>query len=154
MLDVGCGQGYFLNSIKNAKSRTGVDVSSAAIRILQQNCIDGYECFLPDLNLGDKRFDIITCFETLEHVVRWKDTIKNMIKYLRDRGYLIISVPFENSIVIDEHVVYFDMDRLCNFLKKFVSILEIKILGPWVIVIATKEKRKLDEVHSYFKVNK
>ena len=63
-----------------------------------------------------------------------------MISQLRPNGYLIISVPFENRIVIREHVNYFDVQRLYSFLKNKLEILEIKFLGPWFLIIGQKVK--------------
>lgn len=129
ILDVGCGRGIFLSQIKNARSLNGIDISSEAVKICESKGINAKKRTLPNLNLQET-FDIITCFETLEHTYYWRESIREMIKKLRPDGFLAISVPFENSILTKEHVSYFDIPRLYGFLKNKLSVLEIKILGP------------------------
>lgn len=149
ILDVGCGQGIFLSKVLEAKSRSGVDISAHAIKEVEKKDIKGYVRELPVLNL-EGTYDIITCFETLEHTKFWKESIRAMIDRLREDGYLIISVPYENAIVISEHVTYFDINRLYNFLRKKVYVLEIKNLGAWILVIAQKQSYIRGEVPQYF----
>ncbi|PLX21778.1 hypothetical protein C0584_01595 [Candidatus Parcubacteria bacterium] len=149
VLDIGCGQGYFLTNIPEAKKRVGIDFSKKAIDNLIKKNIEGHVRTLPKINLWSK-FDIISCFETLEHVKRWKQTIDQAISHLEENGLLLISTPFEDSIQINEHVVYFDLSRIYNFLKKRISILEIKIVGPWMIVVAQKSKQQEHEIPKYF----
>ena len=73
-----------------------------------------------------------------------------MIKILRDDGFMAISVPHEDSIIINEHVAYFDVKRLYTFLSKKLYVLEIKILGPWILVITQKKKFNIGEKPNYF----
>ncbi|GEM_PF-3228710 len=150
VLDVGCGRGIFLSQIPEAIERVGIDISHAAVAMAKEVGIDAYQRELPNIFLTEKKFDIITSFETLEHTRKWKEAIKEMVRCMKDDGYLIISVPFENKIVISEHVTYFDVDRLYHFLRKHVTVLEIKLLGPWLLFIATKKKQTYEDIHDYF----
>jgi SAM-dependent methyltransferase len=149
ILDIGCGRGIFLSQIPGARSKTGVDISAEAVKIAAGRGINALVRKLPEINLDDN-FDIITCFETLEHTFAWKKSILEMMKLLRKDGFLIISVPFEDSILIGEHVSYFDLPRLCGFLRKKLSVLEIKIPGPWLLVIAQNKKYAGSERPEYF----
>ncbi|HTW96830.1 MAG TPA: class I SAM-dependent methyltransferase [Candidatus Methylomirabilis sp.] len=149
VLDVGCGRGIFLSQIKNAHSLNGVDISDAAVKIAASKGINALQRELPDLNLN-QTFDIITCFETLEHTSRWRESIVQMVKLLRESGYLVISVPNEDSILINEHVAYFDVLRLYKFVQKYLTVLEIKNLGPWLLLVAQKKKNTHHERPDYF----
>lgn len=149
VLDVGCGQGVFLSKLSGCKSRTGVDISPAAIKIAQTRGITGLVRELPNLNL-DATYDIVCSFETLEHTVFWKQSIVNMIALLRSGGFLIISVPFRDAIISPEHVTYFDTERIYGFLNKRLNVLEIKILGPWIVVVAQKGERDENNINPYF----
>ena len=149
ILDIGCGRGHFLGQINNAKSLTGVDISEEAIKIVNNRSIEGHVRTLPDINL-DRKFDVITSFETIEHTRKWKQSIKEMTRLLRDDGLLILSVPFEDSIVMEEHVAYFDVERLYKTLKSKLTVLEIKIIGPWLMIIAQNKKYKRGEIPSYY----
>lgn len=149
VLDVGCGRGMFLSKIPEARSRTGVDITPTAISEVQKQGMAGHVRTLPYLELPST-YDVVTSFETLEHTMHWKRSLGEMLKVLRDGGYLIISVPFEDGILISEHVTYFDLPRLYRCLRSKVSIAEIKILGPWILVIAQKKKYKRGVVYDYF----
>jgi len=139
ILDVGCGKGDFLLSIKENCLKYGVDISQSAVNYLKNKGIRVKRRCLPDIGFK-KEFDIITCFETLEHVENWKKTLLIIISRLKSDGYMIISVPFENRIVIREHINYFDVQRLYSFLRNKLEILEIKFLGPWFLIIGQKMK--------------
>jgi len=150
VLDVGCGRGTFLEQLTMAKSLTGVDISEVAVAEIKKKGIEGHVRVLPELYL-DKKYDIITCFETLEHVTKWQKTIKNILEHLREDGFLLLAVPFENAIMMGEHVTYFDVPRLYNFLRPKIRILEIKILGPWFLIIAVNKKNYKNKIDDYFK---
>ena len=137
VLDVGCGNGEFLFSIDEKCSKYGIDISINAVENLEKKGITAKKCILPNIDFN-KKFDIITCFETLEHVKPWRKSIIEMINILKKNGYLIISVPFEDKIVMHEHVNYFDVHRLYKFLKNKINVLEIKIIGPWILIVAQK----------------
>jgi SAM-dependent methyltransferase len=149
VLDVDCGRGIFLSQIKNARSLWGVDISAAAVKIAASKGINAQVRELPKLDLPQS-FDIITCFETIEHTRHWRESVREMIGLLRDGGYLAISVPFEDSILIGEHVAYFDVPRLYRFLRKRLTVLEIKIIGPWLLIIAQNKKYANGEKPDYF----
>lgn len=135
VLDVGSGVGDFLFSIEDDCNRFGIDISNEAIDYLNERGILAKRCVLPTVAFKEN-FDIITCFETLEHIKPWQDTIRELIRHLKPQGYLIVSVPLENRIIDREHVNYFDVSRLYGFLKDKVSVLEIKFMGPRFLVVA------------------
>ncbi|OIO20035.1 MAG: hypothetical protein AUJ37_01280 [Candidatus Magasanikbacteria bacterium CG1_02_41_34] len=149
VLDVGCARGTFLESIPEAKSRTGVDISHAAVAEVQKKGMMAWQVTLPYLYLK-KQFDIVTCFETLEHVLKWQETIIQLVRHTRDNGYVIISVPFEDSIVIDEHVVYFDVSRIYKEMRKHLTVVEMRILGPWILVVGQKKKYVRGQVYDAY----
>ena len=74
VLDLGCNTGYGTRVIKASGARVvGVDVSPEAIDIARRqygpagiefHCIDGRR-----LPFADRSFDVITCFQVIEHIV-------------------------------------------------------------------------------------
>ena len=153
ILDIGCGNGVFLNSIDVDCNLYGADLSNHILNNLKNKNITIYPLNLPDISLN-KKFDIVTCFETLEHVSMWKKSIKNMIKLLKPNAHLCISVPFEDAIVIKEHVNYFDVQRLYTFIKKQkLYVAEIKIIGSWLLIVSINRNHqpRTDKIISYFK---
>jgi 2-polyprenyl-3-methyl-5-hydroxy-6-metoxy-1,4-benzoquinol methylase len=71
-LDAGCALGYLVESLrKGGVEAFGVDISEYAIN-LTDNSIKDY-CYIGDISRAfpeglDKKFDVITCIEVLEHL--------------------------------------------------------------------------------------
>lgn len=98
VLDIACGVGYsgpmFLQA--GAVSYDGVDIN----RKLIEYAANSYGSELINYSVGDictfsnnKLFDLIACFETIEHVLNFKEAIQNLHRLLKPGGTLIISSP-------------------------------------------------------------
>lgn len=98
VLDIACGAGYsspiFMES--GASSYQGVDISRDAVRYAS-SCYGAanvqYET--GDIRTFDPsiRYDLITCFETIEHVSFYSEALTNLARLLSDEGRLLISSP-------------------------------------------------------------
>ena len=119
VLDIGCGGGILAEAIaKQNASVTALDASKEAIEIAklhneQNNLTIDYfhqtiESFTQNNN---KKFDVITCMEMLEHVPNPESIILEASKLLKDNGSLFISTLNRNiksfllSIVAAEHIL-------------------------------------------------
>ena len=100
VLDFGCGTGYGSALLATAaQSVAGLDIDAAALRWARQthrNTILNFEQ-RDDLGAGlqDQSFDLITCFEMIEHVAHPMqiDTIRNVARLLTPTGKFVISTP-------------------------------------------------------------
>lgn len=90
VLDLGCGDGVFLSSIKSNKQLLGIDCSQEAVN----KCISrGINAIKGDVNILDKYFinyDYVCLLEVLEHTLTPVDMLKNASYY---GNIIIISVP-------------------------------------------------------------
>ncbi len=97
VLDIACGTGYGLGFLKGkAKSLTGVDVDIEAAREARNECDEKSAVLLGDgLNLPfiDESFDVITSFETLEHLHDRPQFLAELKRVLRTDGVLLLSTP-------------------------------------------------------------
>jgi SAM-dependent methyltransferase len=95
VLDIGCGQGDFLESIKGRPGRTvGIDHNPAAIARLNSHGIEGYAADVAELaNIEGESFDVVCAFQILEHVSSADDLITFAAALLRPGGRLLVSVP-------------------------------------------------------------
>ena len=103
VLDIGCGNGEFCNFLsKIGFNVTGIDNSDTGINIAKENfpeiqfvnkCI--YDLSPENLN---KKFDIITAVEVIEHLAEPKKLLRKAKEYLHPDGYLIISTPFHGYL--------------------------------------------------------
>jgi glycosyltransferase involved in cell wall biosynthesis/2-polyprenyl-3-methyl-5-hydroxy-6-metoxy-1,4-benzoquinol methylase/predicted nucleic acid-binding Zn-ribbon protein len=99
-LDFGCGSGYGADMLaQTASSVVGLDVSEEALSYARSDHRRDNLSFLHDLTLGASlpagAFDVITCFEVIEHVDA--DTqpllIASLRRLLAYGGKLLISTP-------------------------------------------------------------
>ncbi|MBE0575133.1 MAG: methyltransferase domain-containing protein [Desulfuromonadales bacterium] len=100
VLDFGCGTGYGSALLaKDAEAVVGVDISEEALRWAMQHQHNPCLRFerRDDLGAGlpASSFDLVTCFEMIEHVSAETQelVIKNFRKILRAEGKLVISTP-------------------------------------------------------------
>jgi|SRR5271157_1644517 len=109
--DAGCGDGQSTFSLaKSYPSSTisGTDISANSIdhckAILKKSPIDNVSFDLCDLmdTSYENRFDLIVCFEVLEHIEDYEAVIQKFSKALRPNGYLIIHTPAEGRFQSSE----------------------------------------------------
>ena len=97
-LDVGCAEGFYCNEamMYGAKSVVGVDVSQSKInRAREMYPLVEFKVSDSD-NLSfysTSSFDFILCAETLQHILDYKKTLKEMVSIMSDSGLLLITVP-------------------------------------------------------------
>mgnify|MGYP000197088085 CR=1 FL=1 len=99
LIDVGCGGGTFLNSVKhyfpNAKI-IGVDVSQSAIDSLIANGIEGICSSLYDFSV-DQKFDFIVSSQVLEHLSKPYDFINKLKDLSNNKTICFIDIPATDS---------------------------------------------------------
>jgi len=92
ILDFGCGPGGFLLKAR-IKSRiaVGIELESRLQPHFQDNNLDVVQN-LQDLP-SHQKFDLITSFHVIEHLVDPADTLKQLSLHLRNGGRIIIEIP-------------------------------------------------------------
>ena len=98
-LDVGCGNGHLLSLLSSIGfDAEGTEISPTLVKVLKKR----YKVFCCDLNdkiLKNKKYNLITFNQVLEHVENFQDFMKNANALLKSRGYIIFSVPYLYGIV-------------------------------------------------------
>jgi len=98
VLDIACGVGYGCKMLSDegAKSIVGVDILENNIEYAKINYTTDNITYIKnsiyEIEYKDK-FDVITCFETIEHVPDDNLAIKKLFTALKKEGLLIISTP-------------------------------------------------------------
>ncbi|MBL8629141.1 MAG: methyltransferase domain-containing protein [Rhodospirillaceae bacterium] len=100
VLDFGCGTGYGAAMMATrAASVTGLDIDAAAITWATRTHRNPALTFIRRDDLGaslpEKSFDVVTCFEMIEHVdhATQKAVIASFARLVKDNGVLLISTP-------------------------------------------------------------
>jgi len=161
VLDVGCSTGAFLHQL-NARFPgqyrvTGTDVSGPALEhaasrglvILRDNFLEH--------DFGERRFDAITFWAVLEHLVEPRQFLARAAQLLRPGGHLFALVPNLDSLairllgaryryVMPDHVNYFDAASLRRLIQGESSF-KILALGSTHFnpVVIAQDLRRRDE---------
>lgn len=97
VLDIACGVGYGSVPLLRggAESYTGVDINESSIEYARNTYANKKTKFIVGdiVTFKDGLFDLITCFETIEHVPFYEEAIQNLFRLLKSNGTLIISSP-------------------------------------------------------------
>lgn len=100
VLDFGCGTGYGAAMLaETAASVTGLDIDAAAIAWAKSTHRNPKLTYIQAADLGAslpaKSFDVVTCFEMIEHVdhATQKAVIASFARLVKDDGVMLISTP-------------------------------------------------------------
>ena len=131
ILDVGCGEGWFLELAKERCWEIyGTEFSARAIEICEGKGIKIYKGVLNPENMEETNFDIIISSETLEHINNPRQECSNIYKLLRKGGLFYITTPNFNSylrliqkekysiIEYPEHLSYYSKKTLDKLLQQ------------------------------------
>ncbi|MEJ2721790.1 MAG: methyltransferase domain-containing protein [bacterium] len=110
LADFGCSNGYII-SVLRAKlipdadyELHGFDHSQELLELADSRGIPGAEFHFVDLNDADGldarwrgRFDIVTCFETIEHTGSFENAFENLYNACKRGGVILLSMPNEKG---------------------------------------------------------
>lgn len=97
-LDVGCGVGSIsLFLAKHGANVKGVDISSRAVQIAkaakEAAGLENVEFIEGELKQGKAEFDLVTCFEVIEHIPDEQEFAKRLYSQLKPGGKLVLTTP-------------------------------------------------------------
>lgn len=136
VLDIGCGAGTISLYVAHlGKNVTGLDISDKAIKEAKKSAKSlglkniKFEVMDFPYQIPKGSYDLIFCFEVLEHLKDDELALKEIHKLLKRNGSLIISVPSENAPLyrlgyakgFDQrvgHVRRYTLEKLLKKLKK------------------------------------
>lgn len=102
VLDVACGEGYGSHLLASvADSVDGVDIDGESIRHAQgryaRKNLRFHQGDATALDFDDDQFDVITSFETLEHLEAQQQLLAELHRVLKPGGLLLISSPDKHT---------------------------------------------------------
>lgn len=95
LLDIGCSSGAFLQSLKgDGLKLCGIEISPDEAR--RAELTSGAKVFVGqilDADFSPETFDIITCFDVLEHVHQVKQVVTRVREWLKPGGIFYVIAP-------------------------------------------------------------
>lgn len=142
VLDIASGSGYGTKIIsKYAKKVYGVDVSYSAVDYARKNySAENIEYMTgsgTNIPIGDKSVDVVTTFETIEHIDDYESFIKEIKRVLKTDGVAVISTP--NDLEYGEgnhfHIHEFEHKELLALIKKYFKNTKSYFQSTWRSVL-------------------
>ena len=144
VLDIGAGDGAFLSKAKKffANQAVGIEPSKAALEVNSDQEISLFYTSFETYSEADY-FDMLTCFQTIEHLndpVKFLDKVKI---HLKSSGYFVVTCHNNQSFVnrlLGEKSPIFDVEHLQIFSKS--GIEELFKKSGFEIVVSQPYRNK------------
>lgn len=99
ILDIGSGDGWFLNCLNNDKYiKEGIETSKRGYELCKQKGINTYNKKIEEIDFDDRKYDVATMWHVLEHLDEPTLCLKKIHGILEKNGLLVISTPNTNSL--------------------------------------------------------
>ena len=109
ILDFGCGRGKFIKLTQEiSKKSVGLELNKINRKYVNDT---GVQCVNYLSELKDEKFDLITLNHVFEHLNNPINTLKELQKYLKNDGVIIIEVPHARDLLLET----FDLESFKNF---------------------------------------
>lgn len=150
LLDIGCGNGFFLEKAKSLGVNEvwgvepGKETVKKAPKWLRKNIV--VDILKPGI-FKNNSFDIITCFHTLDHIIEPDNFIKEVYELLKENGKILFIVHDTNGLSVKlfgekspifdiEHIYLFNSKTLSKIFKinrfKNTNVFEVKNKYPLI----------------------
>lgn len=157
-LDIGCSNGRV--ALEIAKVIDTKDIHGVDIANLEDAEKNGLKTYFADLNEDTKlpfennSFDVVTCFDTIEHVFNTDHVVREIKRILKPDGYAIVIVPRTDSLmnILLLTFGYQMMTADCSLEKDYGHISENRLSGH--MAHFTKKAIKQMVTHHGFKIEK
>ena len=133
VLEVGCGNGFFLKALKELKFTKNVfGVEPSSKMVLQADPIlrNKIKINIFKRNLFPKNsFDLVLCFHTLDHMINPNEFIRGAQFLLKKNGYVVVVVHDTDGLSVKlfgEDSAIFDIEHIYLFNKKTLSEIFLK----------------------------
>jgi 2-polyprenyl-3-methyl-5-hydroxy-6-metoxy-1,4-benzoquinol methylase len=103
-MDIGCASGFITHRLKERlhfKDVHGSDALPEYIENAKKN-YPSIDFSVSDLNKQEEapvQYNLVTCFETLEHVGYLENALNNIYRSIEKNGLALISVPIEVGVI-------------------------------------------------------
>lgn len=99
MLDVGCGNGRYLSTMRTLGWRVqGVELSENGVEVCRAADLSVHHGDLASAHFADDSFDLVTARHVIEHVPDPQSFVAELARILKPSGQLVIETPNANAL--------------------------------------------------------
>jgi MoaA/NifB/PqqE/SkfB family radical SAM enzyme/SAM-dependent methyltransferase/glycosyltransferase involved in cell wall biosynthesis len=137
VLDLACGEGYGTYMLaREAAYIAGVEIDEPTVQHARSRYIKDNLEFMEGSILAvpiesERKFDVVVCFEALEHIAEHDELLSEVKRLLKDDGLFIVSTP-NKAVYTDEpdyynpfHVKELRFDEFSSLLRRYFKHLYI-----------------------------
>ncbi len=138
VLDAACGEGYgtALLAGAGARSATGVDVDDAVVAHASSRYPDAdfIRGDVRELPFDDASFDLVACYETIEHVDEPERLLSELDRVLTADGLLLVSTPNKHQYLVENeyHRREFFHEEFVELLQACFARVEVMLQHNWL----------------------
>lgn len=148
ILDVGCGTGYFIESVADRYEAWGVDPSPTAVAMCRERGLSHVvEGTAYDLSaVGERRFDAVCFLDVLEHLDDDRLALAEAVRVLRPGGVVIATVPafmwlWSEHDVVNHHRRRYRRQQLETlFVESGLAIERLTYFNFWLFGLASVDR--------------
>lgn len=147
VLDAGCGVAYgsALLARAGASRVVGIDRAAAVVEAARATAPDGVDLRVgdvTDLPFDDDEFDLVVCFEVIEHLHDQPKAVAEFARVLGPDGVLVISSPNRDVYVPGNphHTHEYTPDELARELYLHFATVELRRQHNWVTSIVADDR--------------
>lgn len=146
VLELGCGNGYGMKLLAgNCRSYTGVDKYMPLKFDLAENTAM-FSSKLPNLtNIGSNLYDIVICFQVIEHIKDDKKLVEEIKRILKPGGRLLLTTPNINMSLTRNpyHIREYNVESMKKIIETQFSEFDINgIYGNEKVMDYYEENKK------------
>jgi 2-polyprenyl-3-methyl-5-hydroxy-6-metoxy-1,4-benzoquinol methylase len=148
VLDAGCGMGYGTNLLAaaGATQSVGVDVAESVIEVASTSAGERVSFTAADvrqLPFDDGTFDLVVCFEVIEHIEDQDQVLDELARVLAPHGVLAVSSPNPDAYVPGNphHVRELRPEELRELVAKRFEHVEVFAQANWISSVVVQPAR-------------
>jgi ubiquinone/menaquinone biosynthesis C-methylase UbiE len=148
VVDIGCGTGHMLRALreklvpKHDVELSGIDFSSVAIGTAKKllptadfSVQDIYENSLPS-----DFFDLVLSIETLEHLHRPIEAVRELLRVCKPGCSVVVTVPNGDKDTWDGHVNFWSLSQFRELLSSYGAV-DIRLVQDDTVIVAALSKQ-------------
>jgi len=148
IVDVGCGDGYFVKCLNEQKSKAfGIEPSDVACNLAKKRGVKVIRDYVDDKFRLNKKVDAFVTLEVFEHISNPKKLLKNVKKFLNVGAYGMVEVPSLVKALRDNRYYDFFPDHVAYYSPTSLSYM-LQLNG--FDVISVKHTGTDDYITAYF----